>query len=111
MSQDDELVSCFIMIAEWELGILTAPGRRRQQEIRAKGEPVLAGLERVLESSPEVSLAYAQISAELRKAGTMIPLHDMWTAAVARVHGATVVTHDNHFNHVQNLAIIDWTIP
>ena len=101
--QEDEIATCFIVIAEWELGILTAHGRRRQQEIRAKGEPVLASLKRVLESSPEVSLAYAQISAELRRAGTMIPLHDVWIAAVARVHGATVVTHDNHYRHVENL--------
>ena len=99
------------MTAEWELGILIANGRRRQQEIRTKGEPVLRNLSRVLQSSEEVSLAYAQIASELRKAGTMIPLHDVWIAAVARVHGATVVTHDGHFKNVENLASVDWTVP
>ncbi len=107
----EEIVTCFIVVAEWELGILTAHGRRRQQEIRAKGEQVLPNLARVLESSPEVSLAYAQIASELRKAGTMIPLHDMWIAAVARVNGATVVTHDRHFKYVANLTVVDWTVP
>jgi predicted nucleic acid-binding protein len=108
--QEDEIVTYFIVTAEWELGILTAHGRRRQQEIRAKGEPVLRSLSRVLQSSEEVSLEYAQISAELRKAGTMIPLHDIWIAAVARVYGATVVTHDKHYRHVHNLAVVDWTV-
>ena len=111
VQQEDEIVTCFIVTAEWELGILTAHGRRRQQEIRTKGDPVLRNLSRVLQSSEEVSLAYAQIASELRKAGTMIPLHDVWIAAVARVHGATVVTHDGHFKHVKNLVSVDWTVP
>jgi len=41
----------------------------------------------------------------------MIPLNDVWIAATALAIGATLVTHDNHFQHVNNLNILDWTLP
>ena len=54
-------------------------------------------------------MAYGQIAAELRRAGTMIPQNDIWIAAVARSIGATVVTNDGHFLMVSKLSVIDWT--
>ncbi len=107
----DEMITCFVVVGEWEYGILNAPTDQLRQEIREQGELVFSEMSRIIESSPEIDLAYGQIAAELRRAGTMIPQNDMWIAAVARVVGATVVTHDNHFQHVQNLAIVDWTVP
>ena len=107
----DQVLTCFVVIGEWEYGILNAKGYQKQQELREQGELVLSGLSRTLESSLEIDLAYGQIAAELRRAGTMIPQNDMWIAAVARVVGATVVTHDNHFQHVKNLPVADWTQP
>jgi len=111
LPDEDELLTCFVVIAEWEYGIRNAKGRKKQQEIREQGELVLNDMSRVIESSLEINLTYGKIAAELRRAGTMIPQNDMWIAAVARVIGATVVTHDGHFKHVANLAVVDWTVP
>ncbi len=51
------------------------------------------------------------MEARERSIGENMPVHDVWIAAVARVNGATVVTHDGHFKHVANLAVVDWTVP
>ncbi|MBC7529487.1 MAG: PIN domain-containing protein [Chthonomonadaceae bacterium] len=109
MSKEDEVLTCFVVIAEWEYGILNTKGQIKQQEIRAQGELLLNRMSRIIESSPEINRTYGEIAAELRRAGTMIPQNDMCIAAVARVVGATVVTHDNHFREVKNLPLVDWT--
>lgn len=111
ISEEDELWTCFVVVGEWEYGILHAKGRKRQLEIREKGELVFRDFAQFIDSSPEISVVYGQIAAELRRAGTMIPTNDMWSAAVARVYGATVVTHDNHFKNVKNLPVVDWMVP
>lgn len=110
LSSEDEVLTCFVVIGEWEYGILNAKGQVKQQEIRAQGELVLNRMSRIIESSPEIALAYGEIAAELRRTGTMIPQNDMWIASVARVVGATLVTQDNHFQKVKNLHGVDWTV-
>ena len=109
LSKEDEVLTCFAVIAEWEYGILNAKGHAKQQGIRAQGELVFNRMSRIIETTPEINLAYGQIAAELRRAGTMVPQNDMWIAAVARTLGATVVANDKHFRHIKNLPVVDWT--
>lgn len=106
----DEIVTCFVVVGEWEYGILNAP-RRKQEEIRKQGELIFEAMPRIIESTPEISVAYGEIAAELRRAGTMIPQNDIWIAAVGRVVGATIITSDNHFLRVPNIFLADWTVP
>ncbi len=94
----DEVITCFVVVAEWEYGILNADGRKKQQAIRAQGELVLSEMSRIIESSLEINLAYGEISAELRRAGTMIPQNDVWIAAVARTLGRRSFPKTNIFS-------------
>lgn len=48
----------------------------------------------------ETSFQYAEIVAELRRAGTPIPTNDIWIAATAARNGATVLTCDDHFERI-----------
>jgi predicted nucleic acid-binding protein len=41
----------------------------------------------------------------------MIPTNDLWIAACAMVHGATLVSSDRHFVGVSGLCVVDWTQP
>ena len=52
---------------------------------------------------------YARLFAELRRAGTPIPLNDVWIAASSFELGARVVTADSDFSRVQGLDVIDVT--
>lgn len=65
-------------------------------------------------ASPRVALApvtaetaarYAAIYAYLRANGRPIPTNDLWVAALAMEHGATLLTADAHFLHVPQILI------
>lgn len=64
--------------------------------------------------SPRVQIAplgtdtaerYAAIYLHLRKAGRPIPTNDLWIAASAMQHAATLLTADAHFLHVPQILI------
>jgi predicted nucleic acid-binding protein len=77
-------------------------------------EKNLAELEQFL-SSPRVRLVcvgeesarfYADIYQELRKSGRPIPTNDLWIAALAREHGAALVSLDTHFHNIAGLRLL-----
>jgi len=54
----------------------------------------------ILPVAEDVVAFYADIVSDLRKAGTPIPANDIWIAALAVRHGATVLTYDAHFGSI-----------
>lgn len=54
----------------------------------------------------ETAAYYASIFRHLKNDGTMIPLGDIWVAASAMQHGATVLTKDKHFAAVPVLLTV-----
>ena len=46
---------------------------------------------------------YASLKQALRRAGTPIPIHDIWIAASCMEHGAKLLSLDAHFDVVQGL--------
>lgn len=74
-------------------------GRRKRNEAELDAfldNPVVE----VLLVDPETSRHYAEIVAELRKAGTPLPTNDIWIAASASRSGTTVLTCDDHFERI-----------
>jgi tRNA(fMet)-specific endonuclease VapC len=53
-----------------------------------------------------VSAHYADIVLALRGAGSPIPGNDVWIAAVAARHGATVLTFDAHFEKISRVGCV-----
>jgi tRNA(fMet)-specific endonuclease VapC len=51
---------------------------------------------------------YGRIRAEQKAKGRPIPGTDTQIAAVARLHGLTVLTTDRHFRFVSGLTVDDW---
>jgi len=51
---------------------------------------------------------FGRIQAEQKAAGRPIPPLDAQIAAVARVHGLTILTADHHFHFVVGLSIENW---
>ncbi len=49
---------------------------------------------------------YSQIVLSLRRKGSPIPTNDIWIAAQAFEHGCAVCTYDQHFSHIEGLAIV-----
>lgn len=75
-------------------------GRHEQQNRRALREFMAAPTVKLLMATQETAEVFAQVKDELKRAGTPLPINDVWIAAHAREVGATLVTLDKHFEHV-----------
>lgn len=51
---------------------------------------------------------YADIPSELRRAGTPIPVNDIWIAALVRQYDLPILSQDRHFDRVKGLSRIEW---
>lgn len=58
---------------------------------------------RVVSVSAEVARQYGRVFAGLRRAGTPIPVNDIWIAATAIQYSACLLTFDTDFNQVGGL--------
>lgn len=59
----------------------------------------------VLDATRETADCFDLVKSALRKAGTPIPLNDVWIAAQTLETGAVLVTFDDHFKAVPGLRI------
>lgn len=57
----------------------------------------------ILPATVEIARRYGLIYAQLRRAGTPIPVNDIWIAAAAMDSGGRLLTYDRHFGKVQGL--------
>lgn len=93
-----------IVLGEYRFGI--AYSRRRNEYDKWLGELIAAT--RVVSVDQETSVHYAQIRAELKKAGRPISSNDLWIAALSRQHRLPLMTLDKHFDAVRDLKRIGW---
>ena len=93
-----------ICVGEYRAGII-------QSKARKERERWLAMLERsrsVLGVEVNTAHFYAGVIADLRKRGRMIPINDVWIAALALQHDLPVVSRDRHFDEVKNVCRVSW---
>ncbi len=93
------------------LGELLVGAEKSSQPERVFGE-IEALIERheLIGVTGEVARAYARIRADLERRGTTIGENDLWIAATALAHDATLVTNNTaEFSRVPELKIEDWS--
>ena len=93
-----------VTLGELRVGFLLG-GRREASEAELR-EFVTNPVVEELPVDGEVSRHYAEIVADLRRAGTPLPTNDIWIAAVASRAGATVLTCDAHFKLVSRVGCL-----
>jgi tRNA(fMet)-specific endonuclease VapC len=93
-----------VTLGELRTGFLLGSNRRRNEaELDAfLDSPVVE----ILPVDTETSRHYAEIVAELRRAGTPVPTNDIWIAATAARNGASVLTCDGHFERIGRVGAI-----
>lgn len=62
----------------------------------------------VLSGDLGTAYTFGEIKNELRVKGRMIPVCDLWIAALAHQHDLTLVSRDRHFAEVDNLRWEQW---
>lgn len=92
------------VIVMGELAVGFRLGTRRQANETELAQFVAHPLVEVLPVTEDVVNFYAGIVSDLKKAGTPLPANDIWIAAVAARHGATVLTFDAHFKSIARVS-------
>ena len=100
---------CISVITKSELlyGVEVSPRRRADEEAL---NAFLRYIE-VLDLPEAAASSYAEIRADLKRAGKMIGANDLFIAAHAHSLGLTLVTNNGReFGRIRNLVVENWTI-
>ena len=89
------------VLGELHAGFLL--GRRSAENRNALKEFLREPFVEVLNTTTEVSEKYAEVFVALRRAGTPIPINDVWIAAATLVSNAELLTFDSDFERVEGL--------
>jgi len=93
-----------VILGELHAGFLRGAHRRKNEgeldRFLASARVLVVGIDE------ETAERYAVIVDSLRSAGTPIPTNDVWIAASAMQHGLGVLTTDEHFTRVRQVAVL-----
>jgi predicted nucleic acid-binding protein len=92
----------FVTFAELNLGILKA---RNPAAAFQRCMELFVGLQ-VFHGSGKTPIHYALIYHDLERRGKMIPINDIWIAAIALETGLPILARDEHFSRVKGLSVL-----
>lgn len=104
IDQADWIGVSTVTMGELRTGFLL--GSRRERNESELDEFLANPVVEVLQVDAEASRHYAEIVADLRRAGTPLPTNDIWIAATAARHGAAVLTCDEHFEQIARVGTV-----
>ena len=93
-----------IVLGEFRYGIA---GSRHRAAYEAWLNSQLSHFD-ILAVTEQTSVAYAALRVALKRSGRPIPANDAWIAALALQHRLPVLSRDEHFDVVPNLARTGW---
>ena len=62
---------------------------------------------KTLNATSETATIFGMVKQELKKAGTPLPINDVWIAAHTLETGSTLITYDRHFKKIAGLRLWD----
>lgn len=96
------------VVAEIEYGIRRLPAGKKRSLLESQKNRFIQML-RVLDWTPEASVRFGTIKAELEAAGNLIDDFDVAIAAIAMTHDTGVITANTaHFSRIPGLEIRTW---
>ena len=104
ISDYDRILVCPAVIGEFKAGIdaVTKRGRKAKERLdEFLDDPAVE----IVSCTDETAEYYARIFRALKERGTPLPTNDIWIAAAALEHGATVLSEDGHFSCVPMLKV------
>lgn len=100
----EEVLMSSVVLGELHYGF--RHGERLERDLAELDEFLRCDVVTTLRVGPETADRYGGIAAALRRAGKPIPSNDVWIAAHALEHAATLATRDAHFELVTGLPIV-----
>ena len=84
-----------------------AGGRKERKNKETLNRFLLKPTAKILNATAETAEVFSEVKQNLKKAGTPIPINDVWIAAHAIETGSTIITYDSHFKNVAGLRLWD----
>jgi predicted nucleic acid-binding protein len=100
-TRSEDIFLSSIVLGELTYGFMK--GSRRQFNERKLQEIIDKLKIEIIDVNQNVSRKYAIIYLSLAKKGTKIPINDVWIAACCMEVGGTLLTRDQHFQHVEQI--------
>lgn len=97
-----EFAITFVTLAELSLGVLKAA---RPEAAWSRIQDVIGNCQ-MFHVSTLTPAVYARIYFDLERRGAMIPINDIWIAALAIEARLPILARDEHFSRVANLSVI-----
>ncbi len=92
----------FVTLAELSLGVLKAT---RPEAAWSRIQEVIGDCD-MFHVSTVTPAIYARIYFDLERRGTMIPINDIWIAALAIEAGLPILARDEHFSRIAGISVI-----
>ena len=102
ITEASEVFLPVFVLAELRAGFLL--GKYHQRNEIALLQFLEAPVVSLLAPTSKTASLYAEFFKNLRNAGTPIPTHDIWIAALAFENEAVLLSADNHFQHLPQIA-------
>ncbi len=80
-----------------------AGGTKKRGNQNALDNFLLKPTVKILNATSETAKVFGMVKQDLKKAGTPLPINDVWIAAHALETGSTLVTYDRHFKKIAGL--------
>ena len=104
ISDYDRILVCPAVIGEFKAGIDI--GTKRGKKAKSLLDEFLDDpAVEIVPFTDETAEYYAGIYRALKEKGMPLPTNDIWIAAVALEHGATVLSGDGHFSRIPMLKV------
>ena len=103
-STETVFMSIFVL-GELHAGFLGGSKERENRDVLKRF--LLKPSVKILNATLETAEVFGSIKNTLRRAGTPLPINDVWIAAHCVETGSTIVTYDTHFKQVPGLRLWD----
>lgn len=78
-------------------------GNKEQENTQLLKRFIQKSTVEILEATEETSKIFGQLKNDLKKAGTPLPINDVWIAAHTLESGSTLITYDIHFREIPGI--------
>ena len=105
----DPIVSSVIAVGEVRYGLERLPSGKKRKDLESRAQLILTAI-RIEPISEPIADSYGTLKASLEAKGLILGDSDLWIAATAIARGYTLISRDQFFSNISNLAVEDWTI-
>jgi predicted nucleic acid-binding protein len=104
MARADRIVMPVTVLGELEAAFEL--GSRARENRRSLDDFLGEAFVDVVDATPATARHYGRVFARLKRAGTPLPVNDIWIAAATLAAGATLLTFDHDFERIDGLDVI-----